>query len=419
MRHKFFIIFAAVCFFSAIHLSESYAINWIYSLDESLEQAAAEGKPIMMDFYGESCGWCKQLDKETFSDSQVDSLSKNFVCVKIDGNKNPDLLDKYKIPGFPAIIFLNNSGVEMERIIGYREPALFIEAMQRVLSSLPQKTKDSVKYETGSINWLYSYNEALNKARQENKPIMMDLYTEWCGWCKKLDDETYQDKKIIEASINLVSLKIDAEKNPDIAEKYNAAGYPTILFINAQGNVIGGGSGFRNADELLSEIEAALPESSSSTSSRGANIIESSVGSIGAFAKNWWWSIEQKQDGEYAETRITIELPKNIKQASLFLTHNYSQEQGKGEAKVYISTDTQIDPKDEEHYKQSWWTGEAVKLEKEIGSFETQYSGNFPSEFDVTAYLQNHPSNIYYVAVQNLSEADIGVSQIYLLVQSE
>lgn len=419
MNLKSLFVFAAVCFLSAVHPVVSYAINWNYSLDESLEQAAAEIKPIMIDFYGESCEWCKKLDKETFSDPQVDLLSKNFVCVKIDGNKNPALLDKYKIPGVPAVIFLNNSGAEIERIIGYREPAPFIEVMQKVLSSLPQKAEDSAEYETGSINWLYSYDEALNKARQENKPIMMDLYTEWCGWCKKLDEETYQDKRIIEASRNLISLKIDAEKNSDIAERYNVGGYPTILFINSLGDILGGGSGFRTADELLSEMEAAIPKSSPSISSHGANIIESSVGSIGAFAKNWWWSKEQTQDGEYAETRITIEIPKQIKQASLFLTHNYSQEQGKGEAKVYLSTDAQIAPKNEEHYKETWWAGEAAKIGKEIGSFETQYSGNFPSEFDVTDYLQNHPSNIYYVAVQNLSEADISISQIYLLVQSE
>lgn len=143
MYHKLFIIFAASCLFATISVSKSHAINWDYSLDESLNQAATKGKPIMIDFYGEHCGWCKQLDKETFSAPKVNSLSKKFICVKIDGNKNPGLLKKYKISGFPTIIFLDKRGKEIERIIGYRDQATFIEVMQKVLNTVLQKTETS------------------------------------------------------------------------------------------------------------------------------------------------------------------------------------------------------------------------------------------------------------------------------------
>lgn len=115
----------------------------------------------------------------------------------------------------------------------------------------------SISY-AASVDWIYSYDEAMKKSAAENKPVMMDLYTEWCGWCKKLDRETYQDAKVVELSRNFVCLKIDAEKEPRLAEKYSIRGYPTIFFTDSQGNVIGGGPGFKDAAGLLAEMNAAL-----------------------------------------------------------------------------------------------------------------------------------------------------------------
>ncbi|MFH0772671.1 MAG: thioredoxin domain-containing protein [Candidatus Omnitrophota bacterium] len=108
------------------------------------------------------------------------------------------------------------------------------------------------------MRWLYSYDEALNQAQQNNMAVMIDFYTDWCGWCKKLDSETYRDKKIIELSRKLVCLKVDADKNSALANKYGVRGYPTILFTDPKGKIIGGGPGFRSTDKLLSEMNSAI-----------------------------------------------------------------------------------------------------------------------------------------------------------------
>ena len=124
-----------MCGLILITSATSYAIDWIYSFDNGLEQAKEQDKPIMIDFYGESCSWCDVLDKKTYTDEEVNSLAEKFICVKIDVYKNRQVTNKYKIQGLPTIVFLNSEGEEMERIVGYRGPSAFVEIMRKVLSS--------------------------------------------------------------------------------------------------------------------------------------------------------------------------------------------------------------------------------------------------------------------------------------------
>ena len=130
-----------VCGFILITSATSYAIDWIYSFDGGLEQAKEQDKPIMIDFYGESCSWCDVLDKKTYTDKEVNSLAEKFICIKIDVYKNRQVTNKYKIQGLPTIVFLNNNAEEIERIIGYRGPSPFVEIMRKVISSCTAPVK--------------------------------------------------------------------------------------------------------------------------------------------------------------------------------------------------------------------------------------------------------------------------------------
>jgi len=94
-----------------------------------------------------------------------------------------------------------------------------------------------------TLNWL-SYDEGLTLAEKENKYVLIYFYTDECGWCKKMVDQTYSNeevKKIL--SDKFVAVKIDArsenkviENGEEISEKklailYQVSGYPTTWFI--------------------------------------------------------------------------------------------------------------------------------------------------------------------------------------------
>jgi thioredoxin-related protein len=80
-----------------------------------------------------------------------------------------------------------------------------------------------------------SLADAFQKAKSENKVLMVDVYTEWCKWCVELDNKVYSKKDVYEfANANQVNYRIDAEKGEgvDFAKTYKVKGFPTVLFLN-------------------------------------------------------------------------------------------------------------------------------------------------------------------------------------------
>lgn len=108
----------------------------------------------------------------------------------------------------------------------------------------------------GEISWAKDWKAAQEEASSSGKLIMVDFYTDWCGWCKRLDKDTYTNEKVIKLSSQLVSLKLDAEKEgKELAQKYNVQGFPTILFLDAKGEIMGRISGYMGPDPFAREIE--------------------------------------------------------------------------------------------------------------------------------------------------------------------
>jgi len=109
------------------------SIIWGSNLNSALKEAAVGKTIVMADFYTDWCGWCKKLDKDTYSDGRVRAVAKNFVSVKIDGDKSTDLVRKYNINGYPTIMFLRPDGSEEKRIVGYVDAGRLIATMNDII----------------------------------------------------------------------------------------------------------------------------------------------------------------------------------------------------------------------------------------------------------------------------------------------
>ncbi|MHB8636678.1 MAG: thioredoxin fold domain-containing protein [Fimbriimonadaceae bacterium] len=85
------------------------------------------------------------------------------------------------------------------------------------------------------IGWKKGYSAASSEAKASGKLMMIDFYTDWCGWCKKLDADTYPAPEVVKASESFIPIKLNAEKDADgirLAKKFKVNGYPTVLFID-------------------------------------------------------------------------------------------------------------------------------------------------------------------------------------------
>ena len=103
------------------------------------------------------------------------------------------------------------------------------------------------------------FEEALGKARSTNSLLMVDVYTDWCGWCKKLDHDVFEDDQVGAALKGFVAIRFDAENGGErILEKFKVNGFPTVLFLDPDGGIVKRVNGYVNRDTML-QVIAALP----------------------------------------------------------------------------------------------------------------------------------------------------------------
>lgn len=97
----------------------------------------------------------------------------------------------------------------------------------------------------GGIKWAKSYSAAVAEAKATDKLVMIDFYTDWCGWCKRLDKDTYTDSRVIALAGRMIPVRVNAEKEGlQAAQKYRITGFPAILFINGDSEVEGRINGY-------------------------------------------------------------------------------------------------------------------------------------------------------------------------------
>ena len=131
------------------------------------------------------------------------------------------------------------------------------------LSFIPEKTNAT------EIEWL-TFEQAIEKSKIEPRPIFVDVYTDWCGWCKKMDRDTFQNPKVV-AYMNkqYYCIKYNAEGREDVVfpnKTYKSNGkthdlalelldrqmsYPSVVYMDKTFAKIQAVPGYRAPDEFL------------------------------------------------------------------------------------------------------------------------------------------------------------------------
>ena len=116
-----------------------------------------------------------------------------------------------------------------------------------------------------SIFWENYSRESLVKAREEQRPVFIDFYADWCEPCHELDAKTYSNREVVRLSRRFVMLKADLTVDDDPAvralkEKYRIRGVPTLVFLRPDGGEMTSlrGTGFEQAGTFLDKMTRAL-----------------------------------------------------------------------------------------------------------------------------------------------------------------
>ncbi len=102
----------------------------------AFDQARAEHKLVLLDLSAEWCAFCNQMDATTWKDPKVQEvMSRHYVALRVVDEAQPELAEKYREYGRPAVIIMNAAGEQLMTRRGYMKP----KWMQWMLEALAQE----------------------------------------------------------------------------------------------------------------------------------------------------------------------------------------------------------------------------------------------------------------------------------------
>ncbi len=137
--------------------------------------------------------------------------------------------------------------------------------------------KETAVTSAEEIKW-YTWDEAIELNKKEPKKLFIDLYTDWCGWCKRMDATTFKDPKVVaHMNANYYAIKFDAEQKEEVLYNNHTfkfidqgrrgvhelayslldgkLSYPSYVYMTEKVERIYVSKGYKQADQFIKELD--------------------------------------------------------------------------------------------------------------------------------------------------------------------
>ncbi len=230
--------------------------GWLDDYEDAVKKAERAGLPIVAEFTrSDACETCQTLDKEILRGKEFRKWSKkNAVLLTVDfpekkfqssktKERNEELKSRFEVEEFPTVLVLSSGGALVGRL-GYDGEQDASEWMTK-LTELADGAMEAG-------GWLDDFEKAKKLSRATGRPILADFTgSDWCSWCIKLKKEVFDTDEFRQwAREEVVLLELDfprrtelpaavKEQNEKLRDEYQIKGYPTVLFLDHKGKVLG------------------------------------------------------------------------------------------------------------------------------------------------------------------------------------
>jgi thioredoxin-related protein len=115
-----------------VGFGESAPLRW-YAFEEGVALGKSQGKKVYIHFWAEWCNYCYTMEKETFQNpSVIKQLTKHYIAIKVDTDREKTLSDKFRIRGLPDNWFLSQNGDIVGHRSGYIPADLFLKILESI-----------------------------------------------------------------------------------------------------------------------------------------------------------------------------------------------------------------------------------------------------------------------------------------------
>lgn len=110
----------------------SDSIKW-FSYQEGMVAGRIAKKKVFLHFYANWCVYCRKMAKETFQDPSVISyLNENYISIRVDFDKEGDIVSQYGVRGLPSTWFLTQTGERIGNVPGYIPPQALLSMLKEM-----------------------------------------------------------------------------------------------------------------------------------------------------------------------------------------------------------------------------------------------------------------------------------------------
>jgi len=111
--------------------------------------------------------------------------------------------------------------------------------------------------------WMHDADQAFAAAQAGGKPVLVDLYADWCVWCKTLDRDVFSTKLFADYTERFVRLRVDVDDQGEgaaLQRRYDAQELPTMLILTPRNSLIGRVVGYAPAEKFVDELKQAMTD---------------------------------------------------------------------------------------------------------------------------------------------------------------